>query len=92
MLIDEYSRAYGVVVKSDYGYRKFKARKEIILSGGVFESPKLLKLSGIGPAYELKKWKVCNYFIKCLLVLGINEKQNGHYKVHYIIHSFFIRT
>lgn len=30
------------------------ARKEIILSAGVFNSPPLLKISGIGPASELK--------------------------------------
>jgi choline dehydrogenase len=30
------------------------ARKEIIVSGGAFNSPQLLKLSGIGPASELK--------------------------------------
>jgi len=31
------------------------ARKEVIISGGSFNSPQILKLSGIGPAAELKK-------------------------------------
>jgi choline dehydrogenase-like flavoprotein len=31
------------------------AEKEVIISGGTFNTPQLLKLSGIGPAAELKK-------------------------------------
>ena len=36
----------------------FKARKEIIVSSGVFESPKLLMLSGIGPEEILSNHKI----------------------------------
>src|ERR1700753_3550942 len=34
------------------------ARKEVIISGGVFNSPQFLKLSGIGPKSELEKFNI----------------------------------
>ncbi|RYP20471.1 hypothetical protein DL765_002770 [Monosporascus sp. GIB2] len=34
------------------------ARKEVIVSGGTFNSPQLLKLSGIGPAAELTRFNI----------------------------------
>ncbi|KAL2870903.1 uncharacterized protein BJX67DRAFT_389799 [Aspergillus lucknowensis] len=34
------------------------ARKEVILSTGSFNTPQLLKLSGLGPKAELKKWGI----------------------------------
>lgn len=35
-----------------------KATKEVIVAGGAFNSPQLLKLSGVGPKAELKKFKI----------------------------------
>ncbi|KAH7402088.1 hypothetical protein DE146DRAFT_455027 [Phaeosphaeria sp. MPI-PUGE-AT-0046c] len=38
--------------------QQIRARKEVILSGGALNSPQILKLSGLGPATELKKYDI----------------------------------
>lgn len=38
--------------------QELRATREVILSGGAFNSPQLLKLSGIGPAEELQKFGI----------------------------------
>lgn len=35
-----------------------RARKEVIVSGGTFNTPQILKLSGVGPAEELNKFNI----------------------------------
>ena len=47
-------RAVGVVWRDKSGRREARARGEVILCGGTFNSPQLLQLSGIGPASVLK--------------------------------------
>ena len=48
-------RAVGVEVNVGGSTKVFRARKEIILSASSVNSPRLLLLSGIGPANELKR-------------------------------------
>ncbi|KAJ3539551.1 hypothetical protein NM208_g5440 [Fusarium decemcellulare] len=50
------------------------ASKEVIISGGVFNSPQLLKLSGIGPAAELTDLGLP--VVKDLPGVGMNLKDN----------------
>jgi len=48
-------RAIGVEARRGGETLRFGARREVILSGGAFNSPQLLQLSGIGPAELLKQ-------------------------------------
>jgi choline dehydrogenase len=47
-------RAVGVEVVRDGNVHTFKATREVIVSAGPIQSPKLLKLSGVGPGAELQ--------------------------------------
>ncbi|MFT8656394.1 MAG: choline dehydrogenase [Acetobacter papayae] len=54
-LVFEGRRAVGVVYRQGNQEFTVRARREVILSGGSINSPQLLKLSGIGPAQELRE-------------------------------------
>lgn len=60
-------RACGVLFNQDGQHRTLKATKEVILSAGVFNSPKLLELSGIGDPAVLRahdiEVKVANHYV-----------------------------
>ena len=53
-VVFEGKRAVGVEIDSPDGPRVIRARREVILSGGSYNSPHLLMLSGVGPAAHLK--------------------------------------
>lgn len=52
-VIFEGKRAVGVVVRRDGVTRTIRARREIVLAGGAFNTPQLLMLSGVGDPAEL---------------------------------------
>ncbi|MDX1485903.1 MAG: GMC oxidoreductase, partial [Alphaproteobacteria bacterium] len=54
-IVMEGSRAVGIEYVRNGRTKTARAAREVILSGGVFNSPQLLMLAGIGPADELKK-------------------------------------
>ena len=54
-LLIEGGRCIGIEVERAGSVERIVAERELILSAGVFDSPKLLMLSGIGPADELDR-------------------------------------
>jgi choline dehydrogenase len=54
-VVIEGSRATGVELLGKEGNEVIRADREVILSGGVYGSPHLLMLSGIGPAEHLRE-------------------------------------
>ncbi|XP_059055332.1 ecdysone oxidase-like [Achroia grisella] len=58
ILFDDERNAVGVNVAIEDKLITLRARKEIIVAAGVFNSPKLLMLSGIGPKEDLEKFNI----------------------------------
>jgi choline dehydrogenase len=57
-ILIENGRATGVTYLSDGVTRTVRANGEVIVSGGVFNSPQLLQLSGIGPGALLQEMEI----------------------------------
>ncbi len=54
-ILFEGNRAVGVEYKTPTGMKTARSRGEIVVSGGVYGSPQLLMLSGVGPGTHLKE-------------------------------------
>ncbi|MGY1940948.1 GMC family oxidoreductase [Nocardia gipuzkoensis] len=53
-IVTENGRATGVQARTERGLAHFRALREVIVSAGALSTPKLLMLSGIGPADHLR--------------------------------------
>lgn len=58
ILFDDNKKAIGVDVKVVDNLMSFKATKEVILTAGAVDTPKLLQVSGVGDAKHLNKYDV----------------------------------
>lgn len=72
----ENHRAVGVRYRAGGDVREARAGREVILSGGSFQSPQLLMLSGIGPADHLR-----DVGIAPLVDLPVGENLQDHWAV-----------
>ncbi|NLP60667.1 GMC family oxidoreductase [Paraburkholderia sacchari] len=73
----EQQRARGVRVVRDGVERSLRARREVILSAGAFNSPQLLMASGVGPAAHLRELGIP---VRCDLP-GVGENLQDHIDV-----------
>ncbi|RDA93887.1 hypothetical protein CP533_4550, partial [Ophiocordyceps camponoti-saundersi (nom. inval.)] len=58
ILFDNYKRATGVEVYHKGVHYVLRARKEVIVSAGAYQSPQLLMVSGIGPIETLNRFRI----------------------------------
>ncbi|GAB4422122.1 MAG: GMC family oxidoreductase N-terminal domain-containing protein [Bacteroidia bacterium] len=54
-IVVENRRAVGIEYRTPTHIQEIRARREVILAAGAYNSPQLLMLSGIGPAEELRR-------------------------------------
>lgn len=82
ILIDEHKNAIGVeAILEDGKIVQYRAKKEVIISGGAINSPQLLMLSGIGPKKHLKSKQ-----IEVISDLPVGQNLQDHLGV-VLIHS-----
>ncbi|ODM86534.1 hypothetical protein Ocin01_20148, partial [Orchesella cincta] len=79
------NRAYGITYKRHGVERFVRARREIIISAGAIDSPKLLMLSGIGPKQHLE-----SLGIECQINLPVGKNLMDHIMI--IFGPFIVDT
>lgn len=81
-------RATGVSYRKDRQEYTVSARREVLLCAGTLNSPKLLQLSGIGPAALLQQSGV----VVRHHLPGVGENLQDHYTVRMTAHARNVRT
>ncbi|WP_443216933.1 GMC family oxidoreductase [Rhizobium sp. Root708] len=70
--------AVGVEILHKGELRKIRARREVIVSSGAINSPKLLMLSGVGPVEELRRHGIAIN----LASEGVGQNLQDHFYIH----------
>lgn len=83
-LVTEARRVSAVSVLLRSGRQVFRARKEVIVSAGAVNSPKLLQLSGIGPGELLQEMGIG--------IVRANDHVGGHLQDHLGINYYYKAT
>jgi choline dehydrogenase len=78
-IVMEGKKAVGIRYRQGGTEHQVNARREVILSGGSINSPQLLKLSGIGPAEELRQHGIA---VKHALP-GVGENLQDHLEFYF---------
>ncbi len=77
----EGKRAVGVKLRDKAGVRSVRSVREVILSAGAIETPKLLQLSGVGPAALLQSHGI--EVIRDAPEVGRNLREHRHFDIQY---------
>ena len=86
-LLIEGKRAVGVEYQQDGQTHQVRADREVIVSAGALQSPKLLMLSGIGPAEQLRK-----HGIPVVVDLsGVGQNLQDHVQVPFVFRTKTVR-
>jgi choline dehydrogenase-like flavoprotein len=80
-IVFEGDRAVGVELVSNGVRRTVRAHREVIVSGGTYQSPVLLMLSGIGPAADLELFGIA---VRQDLPVGENLQDHCMVNVNYL--------
>jgi choline dehydrogenase len=82
-ILFEGRRAVGLEYRKEGSLRTARARREILVSSGAYNSPQLLQLSGVGPAELLKK-----HGIEVVLdAAGVGHDLQDHMQVRVVMRS-----
>jgi len=86
-LLIEGKRAVGVEYQQDGQTHQVRADREVIVSAGALQSPKLLMVSGIGPAEQLRK-----HGIPVVVDLpGVGQNLQDHVQVPFVFRTKTVR-